>query len=150
LPPDPAPPTVDPAEEELRPASYAELRTLKRWLAVTAVWAVAASAIAIIALLEANNDEPARDPGAVTGSQLAKVQRDIDERIDGLEERIEGLPSSDDLSKLETRLKRVENTQSQTREDISRQNDSIDDLEQRVEQAEQQSSDDAGGAQTTP
>ena len=139
-------PPVDPAlEDELRPATLGELRTLRRWLAVAGVWAVAASAIAIIALLEAGSDEP-RDPGAVTGRQLAKVQRDIDDRMTKLEERVEGLPDSDDVSKLEARLKKVEDGASGTRDDISKVNDRIDELEQRVEEAEQQQGDSGSGS----
>ena len=143
---EPLPPPVDPlVEDDLRPATLGELRTLRRWLAVAGVWAVAASAIAIIALLEARKDEPANDPNAASASQLAKVQRDLDNRIDRLEERMESLPDSDDVAKLEARLKRVENGASSSKDDVTQANDRIDDLEQRVEEAEQQPPADSGG-----
>lgn len=148
---EPPPHPVDPAlDDDLRPATFGELRSLRRWLAVAGVWAVAASAIAIIALLEAGNDEPARDPGAVRGSQLAEVQRDLDGRIDRLEERVEGLPDSSDVSKLEARLKKLEDGASGTRDSVSEANDRIDELEQRVEEAEQQQDSGSGGTTTTP
>jgi septal ring factor EnvC (AmiA/AmiB activator) len=148
LPPHPVDPALD---DDLRPATFGELRSLRRWLAVAGVWAVAASAIAIIALLEASKEEPARDPNAVSGSQLSKVQSDLDQRIDRLEERVEGLPDSGDVSKLEARLKKLEDGASASKDDVSQANDQIDELEQRVDQVEQQQdSGGTGGTTTTP
>jgi peptidoglycan hydrolase CwlO-like protein len=139
-PPPPAtpPPGGEPPEphDEDVPASVAQLRTLRRWLVVTGVWAVAASAIAIIALLEAN-DEPDRQSG-VTGAQLNRVQQNLDERLEELEQRPADLPQRNDLSRLQNRLQEVENSSSGTSDDIRRLNGEIDDLEQRIQRAEQQ------------
>jgi septal ring factor EnvC (AmiA/AmiB activator) len=118
-------------------ASVGELRTLKRWLIVAGVWAVAASAIAIIALLAAN-DQPQRSPGAVTGSQLSGVQRDLDQRIDALEKQVKTLPQSDDVSKLENRLKRAEDRANGARDDVKALRTDFDDLKQRVDDLEKQ------------
>ena len=46
-----------PYVEDERPATYGELRSTRRWLAVAAVWAVAATALAVFALIEANEDD---------------------------------------------------------------------------------------------
>ena len=46
--------------EDERPATLADIRSLRRWLAVAAVWAVAATALGVIALLKANEDDSAR------------------------------------------------------------------------------------------
>ena len=55
----PRPGDVAPYVEDDRPATLGDLRSLRRWLAVTAVWAVAATALGVIALIEANKDDTA-------------------------------------------------------------------------------------------
>jgi TolA-binding protein len=131
---------VAPYVEDERPATVADLRSLRRWLAVTAVWAVAATALAVIALLEANKeDDTARTQAA---GELGRVQRGLNERIDELESRIEELPSSEDVSRLDDRLGEVENGLDDVRgvrganERVSGR---VDDLETRVEELEQSS-----------
>jgi septal ring factor EnvC (AmiA/AmiB activator) len=131
------------------PATVGELRTLKRWLIVAGVWAVAASAIAIIALLAAADNEQRR-PAAVTNSQLRGVQRDLDERIDEVERRLEELPQSDDLSKLEGRLKTAEDRVGAARDDARALRTDVDDLQQKVDDLERQQQGNAGGTQTEP
>jgi septal ring factor EnvC (AmiA/AmiB activator) len=133
----PQTPPAAPPDDEARPATLAEMRTLRNWLIVAGVWAVAASAIAIIALLENTNDEPT-GPRGVTASQLNRVQQDLDQRIDRLESQIEDLPQAKDVSRLDRRLKRVENGASDTSDRIKTLNGDLDDLQQRVDDLEQQ------------
>ena len=159
MPPEPPPPPRDAPPREVLPpdavpddaaATVGELRTVKRWLAVAGVWAVAASAIAIIALLAANDED---GPRGVTGSQLSGVQRDLDQRIDSLEEQVQDLPQAEDVSKLENRLKTAEGRASGARDDARAVNRDLDELQQRVDelqqQQEQQSGGDSGGT-TSP
>jgi hypothetical protein len=143
---------VEPYPEDAAPATVGELRSLRRWLVVAGVWAVAASAIAIIALLTANDNQSKRSPGAVTGSQLSGVQRDLDERIDALEKQVKTLPRSDDVSKLEDRLKTAEDRANSARDDVKAVRTDVDDLKQRVDavEKEQQSQSSNGGTSTTP
>jgi septal ring factor EnvC (AmiA/AmiB activator) len=147
--PPPAPPPDPAFDDEVRPATLAELRTLRRWLAVTGVWAVAASAIAIIALLESSKDEPA-GPRGVSAAQLGRVQQNLDRRIDRLVSLVDKLPRSSDVAKLERRLKRVEDGAAGTRDDVKALSGDVDDLEQRVEDLEQQSSSEGTGTETAP
>jgi chromosome segregation ATPase len=142
---------VAPYVEDERPATLADIRSLRRWLAVAAVWAVAATALGVIALLEANKDDTADQTRAA--SELGRVQKQLNSRIDDLESRIEELPTSDDVSKLDGRLKTVEdkvdkNTTATDRlsgriDDVEGQ---VDDLTSRVEELESSSS----GTTTTP
>jgi TolA-binding protein len=129
-------PPPAPYVEDDRPATYGELRSTRRWLAVAAVWAVAATALAVFALIEANkdDDEAARTQAA---GELGKVQRQLNDRIDDLESRIEELPSSDDVSKLDSRIKDVEDASDNVGTDIERLGNRLDDLEGRVEELEQ-------------
>jgi TolA-binding protein len=142
---------VAPYVEDERPATLADIRSLRRWLAVAAVWAVAATALGVIALLEANKDDTADQTRAA--GELGRVQKQLNSRIDDLESRIEELPTSDDVSKLDGRLKTVEdkvdkNTTATDRlssrvDDMEGQ---VDDLDSRVEELESSSS----GTTTTP
>jgi predicted nucleic acid-binding Zn-ribbon protein len=105
---------------------------------VAGVWAVAASAIAIIALLKANDNEPKNTPNAVTGSQLTGVQRDLDQRIDDLDKKIKTLPTSDDVSKLDGRLKAVEKKADSATSDVKATRSDLDDLKKQVDDVQQQ------------
>ena len=150
--PPPTPPAAEPPPERLddeaRPATLAEVRTLRRWLAVAGVWAVAASAIAIIALLEATKEDEPAGPRNATASELGRVQRDLDKRIDNLESQMEGLPQSSDVGKLQNRLKKVEDGASDTRADVRKLRSDLDDLQGQVDDLEQQSTTPDSGAGT--
>jgi septal ring factor EnvC (AmiA/AmiB activator) len=142
-----AEPPPPPYVEDDRPATYGELRSTRRWLAVAGVWAVAATALAVFALIEANkDDDTARTEAA---GELGKVQRQLNDRIDGLESRIEDLPTSDDVSKLDDRIKDIENASDKTSTDIERLGSRLDDLEGRVDDLEQ-SSESQTNTTTTP
>jgi septal ring factor EnvC (AmiA/AmiB activator) len=142
-----AEPPPPPYVEDDRPATYGELRSTRRWLAVAGVWAVAATAIAVFALIEANKDDDAARTQAA--GELGRVQRQLNDRIDDLESRIDDLPTSDDLSKLDGRLKQVEQGADRTSTDIERLGNRLDDLEGRVDELEQ-SSQSQTETETTP
>ena len=97
---------VAPYVEDERPATLADIRSLRRWLAVAAVWAVAATALGVIALLKANEDDSGEQARAA--GELGRVQRQLNSRLDDLESRVDELPTSDDVSNLDGRLKSVE------------------------------------------
>jgi septal ring factor EnvC (AmiA/AmiB activator) len=142
-----AEPPPAPYVEDDRPATYGELRSTRRWLAVAGVWAVAATALAVFALIEANkDDDTARTQAA---GELGRVQRQLNDRIDGLESRIEELPTSDDVSKLDNRIKDLEDASDKTSTDIERLGNRLDDLEGRVDDLEQ-SSETQTNTTTTP
>jgi septal ring factor EnvC (AmiA/AmiB activator) len=129
----PPPPYV----EDDRAATLGELRSTRRWLAVTAVWAVAATALGVFALIEANKDDDSARTQAA--GELGRVQRSLNDRIDELQSRIDDLPTSDDLSKLDGRIKDLENAGDKTSADVERLGNRVDDLESRVDQLEQAS-----------
>jgi polyhydroxyalkanoate synthesis regulator phasin len=132
--PPPRPGDVAPYVEDDRPATVADIRGLRRWLVVTAVWAVAATALGVIALIEANkDDESGRTKSA---ADLARVQKDLNGRIDDLESRVDDLPTSDDVSKLDGRIKDLENKADGTSSDLDKLDGRIGDLEKRVDDLE--------------
>ena len=123
-----------PYVEDDRPATVGDLRSLRRWLLVTAVWAVAATALGVIALIQANKED---DTGKTeTAAELARVQRDLAGRIDDLKAQVDALPTSDDVSKLDGRIRDVEKKVDSTGSDIDKLNGRIDDVEQRVDDLE--------------
>ena len=100
------------------PATVGQVKSLRRWLIVAGVWAVAATALAVFALIQANqDDEEGREQAA---GELGRVQRDLNNRIDQLENQIDGLPSSKDISNLEDRLGQVEDDASQATQSAER------------------------------
>ena len=146
----PRPGDVAPYVEDERPATLADLRSLRRWLAVAGIWAVAATALGVIALIEANKDDS--DDQTKAAGELGQVQRQLNSRIDDLESQIDDLPTSDDVSKLDGRLKTVEDDADKSRaaaDKLSGRVDAletrVDDLEGRVDELEQ-----SGGTETAP
>jgi polyhydroxyalkanoate synthesis regulator phasin len=128
---------VAPYVEDERPATVADIRGLRRWLVVTAVWAAAATALGVIALIQANKDDTSGR--TQSAADLARVQRDLAGRIDDLKSQVDALPTSDDVSKLDNRIKELETKadKSASASDTDKLNSRVDDLEKRVDDVEQ-------------
>ena len=130
------PPPGEPPDDA--PATVGELRTLRRWVLVAVVWAVAATAVGLIALIADDESEPARDDSGVQAAQ--DVQRSLGRRIDELESQLEDSDSGEDLRRLDRRLEQLEEDVSQAAEDAKQASDRaeelggrLDDLEGRVD-----------------
>jgi uncharacterized coiled-coil protein SlyX len=119
-----------------RAATVDDLRTLRRWLLVVSVWAVAATAIAVIALVVANRFDE-EELNTRTADQIRDVQRNLENRIDDLESRIGELPTSEDISDLDNRLGEVEDRVGTASDRLDRLDARLDDLDQRIEELEQ-------------
>jgi septal ring factor EnvC (AmiA/AmiB activator) len=135
------------------PATTDDLRSLRRWLLVAGVWAAAATAIAVIALITANQDDT-EELGARTASQIGQVQRNLTERLDQIEQRLDDLAPAEDVTRLDNRLKKVEDAASKTTDRLDTIGDDVDDLKSRVDELEQSSSGtdttDTDTTETTP
>ena len=130
-----------PAPSESEPATRGELRTIRRWLLVTGVWALAATAIALIALLSV--DDTAEKESRSVSEELTRFQKDVDRRLDAIEQDVADAPTQEDVTNLAKRLSRVETKASDAATEAKDVKSSIDDLETRVEDLE--SSADSGG-----
>ncbi len=138
-----------PPDRDAFPATKGDLRGLRRWLIVAGVWAVAASAIAIVALV--SNDSSSQDSGrssADNASQIGRVERSLTKRIDDLDSKIQELPTSDDLSKLENGVRDAKDSASSAATAAKDARTKVSDLETRVSDLEQAQQD--GGTTTTP
>jgi septal ring factor EnvC (AmiA/AmiB activator) len=133
-------------DDDDRAATLGELRTTRRWLAVAGVWAVAATALGVFALIEANQEDDAARTQA-TG-ELGRVQRALNDRIDELESRIDELPTSEDVSNLDNRIKDIEEGADQSATNVERLGNRLDDVETRVDELEQ--ANEQQGTETTP
>ena len=134
----------EPRDPDAVPATEGQVRSLRRWLIVTAIWAVAASAIGIIALIAAN--EADEETSKTVSKELTRVQDDVNARLDSLEQDINELARREDVTRLEQRIARVEDNASKAARDAKSANDSIDDLETRIEDLEASADSDTGGA----
>jgi small-conductance mechanosensitive channel len=144
----PAPPPVEReprVRPDDRPARVGDLRSLRRWLLVAAVWATAATAIAVIALIAADNaredNTEAGRRSARAASQIGDVQRRLNGRLAELDRRLDAVPSAEDVSDLGNRLKRVEGANGRTEDQLETLSGSIEDLEARIESLEESPAD---------
>jgi peptidoglycan hydrolase CwlO-like protein len=146
----PAVPEASSPPPRPEPATTDDIRSLRRWLLVAGVWAVAATAIAVIALVKANDANNDQE-NARTASQLTQVQRQLSSQLDDLEKRIGELAPAEDVSKLDNRLQKVENAANNTCDQVDALGKDLDDLQKRVDDLEQQaqSGTDTTGTDTT-
>ena len=135
-------PTVPPERDpDLEPATHGDLRALRRWILVTAVWAVAATAVALIALL--TQDDTAEEKSRDVGERVTRLERDLNPKLENLEEQLDEVAQREDVTRLAQRLSRVETSSSRASSDAKDVKSRIDDLETRIEDLEATA--DAGG-----
>lgn len=154
----PARPPADAPLEDLppdAPATVEDVRAARRWTMVALAWAVAASAIALFALLGDDEEEPA--PVDRSGPRIQRFERQTNARLDAFERRIEDVASGDDVQKLERRLGSAEDDASEAKTAAQRaattngeQGDRLDDHEQRIEDLESQENQPGGAGDETP
>jgi tetrahydromethanopterin S-methyltransferase subunit G len=121
------------------PATVGDVRNLRRWMIVALVWAVAASAIALLALLD--DDTGGGDDEGSSSSSAARVERRLETRIDELERRVERAPSGEDIEGMGNRVDEVEGQveglgDAPSEDSINQLGERIDELERRVEELE--------------
>jgi septal ring factor EnvC (AmiA/AmiB activator) len=131
------------------PATVEDVRSTRRWMVVALVWAIAASAIAVIALVQADNGgsnpPPAQTTDAVTPQQFRNFQDQTNARLDAFSGRLNDRAAEADLQKLDKRLTQVEDDLAQATDDATKQSDAVTqlqsdvkDLQQRVDKLESQ------------
>ncbi len=127
-----------------------DAKALKRWVAVAVVWAIAATAVALIALFNGSSSD-AENRAEEADSRVSDLQRTFDRRLDNLESRVGSLPQPADQSRLNDRLARLEDQASKATEDAKRASQKLSDLENSVGSDDGQSGDDdTDSTPTTP
>jgi septal ring factor EnvC (AmiA/AmiB activator) len=142
------------------PATVEDVRVARRWTWVAFAWAIAASAIAILALIRAGNDSSDNAPVQPTqdlAGQIRRFEHQTNDRLDAFNRRLGDAAAGSDLRKLDRRLATVEDDLSKVQTTSSDQADTIkklqtqvSDLDGRVSKLEQQQSQNQGQGQTTP
>jgi chromosome segregation ATPase len=143
------------------PATVEDVRASRRWTIVALAWAVAASAIAVIALIQASdnnsndNKQPAQTTQSVSPKDLRDFESQTNDRLDAFSRRLGDRAAEADLQKLDKRLSKTEDDLSQTQDDSGKQSDTITqlqsdlkDLQQRVDDLESKQQDQSQS--TTP
>jgi septal ring factor EnvC (AmiA/AmiB activator) len=112
-------------------------------VAVAGVWAVAATAVALIALLDDDEAAQPRDDASRVAADLAERQRSLDDRLGQLERRVRDSASGEDLQRLDRRLQELEDDVSSASDAAADAGDAadalgnrVDDLESRIESLE--------------
>lgn len=158
-----APRTPPPGEPPLdalppdAPATVEDVRATRRWTWVAFAWAIAASAIAVIALITANdnkNDEPQQTVADPT-PRIERLEKQTNERLDAFGKRLDDAAAQDDVRKLDRRLAKAEDDATEAKTAASKTTDAIDqlkrdidDLKQRVDELEKNQQ--SQGTTTTP
>jgi chromosome segregation ATPase len=130
------------------PATVEDVRASRRWTWVALAWAVAASAIAVIALINTNdssNDSTTTQTSPDVSQQLQKLEKDTNDRLDAFSRRLNDKAAQTDVDKLDKRLTTVEDDATQAKDDAAKQADALQqlqadvkDLQQRVDDLESQ------------
>jgi peptidoglycan hydrolase CwlO-like protein len=111
---------------------------------VALAWAVAASAIAVIALVNTNNktsnNAPAQTSPDVT-QQLTKFEQDTNARLDAFSRRLSDKAAQADVASLDKRLTKVEDDAAQAKSDATKQAATIQQLQTDVKDLQQRVSD---------
>ncbi len=128
-----------------------QLRTLRRWLIVAGVWAVAASAIAAIALVTANDaKDKAEVDGTSSSAELKRADQRLAQRIEKLEESTRNLPTNAAVDALKADIAALEKQVGQSKEDAKAAAEKASDLEDRVQALEDASDTPDTDTTTTP
>jgi tetrahydromethanopterin S-methyltransferase subunit G len=140
-------------------ATVEDVRASRRWTWVALAWAIAASAIAVIALVQNSNDNSSDNQPAqttqqtVSPNQLKDFQSQVNDRLDAFSRRLNNTAAQGDVQKLDKRVAQAEDDASKAQDGSSKQADTITqqqadikDLQKRVDDLESQQQ----NQQTTP
>jgi len=123
------------------PVTHADLKALRRWVLVAGIWAVAATAVALIALLDSSKGDveqrarEAQQRAAEVEKRAVKLDRDqkgFATRIDEVESRLGALAPLSDVSKLQDRVGRAEENASEANDRAGNSSDKVNSVEDRV------------------
>lgn len=137
-----------PHDPGLQPATAGDLGTLRRWLVVAGVWAVAASAIALIALFNSPSG------GARDGGSAAQVAR-LAQRIDDLDAKVakaasDATRAGETTDELSDQVGQAVADAAAADESASEASGSVDDLQAQVDELDQRISELEQNAESAP
>ena len=115
------------------------MRALRRWTLVAGVWAIAATAVGLIALLDTSGDAAQRAAGQAAGrvATLERGQARLARRARDLQRRLAEVPSARDTETLEQRVAAAEKDSAGAASDAKAAGDRAGKLERRIATLEQ-------------
>jgi septal ring factor EnvC (AmiA/AmiB activator) len=122
-------------DPDQQPATAGDVRGLRRWIVVTAIWAVAASVIALVALFGVTPaDESAKD---VDAAQVADLTRQLDE-LDAKVSKATGDASdaADTASGLSSSIDDATSTAAEAQSTADKTASQLNDLQSQVDELE--------------
>lgn len=132
------------------PATVEDVRGSRRWTWVALAWAIAASAVAVLALIQANDAKNNNDSAQATTTQqdvtpqFDQFKRETNDRLDAFSRRLSGRAAAGDVQKLDKRLTKAENDASQAaddaqtaKDDASKQADTVNQMQQDIQDLQQ-------------
>jgi peptidoglycan hydrolase CwlO-like protein len=125
------------------PATVEDVRASRRWTWVSLAWAIAASAIAVIALVTSSDNSSSNNSQTTTDltPRIDKLEQDTNARLDAFSRRLGDKAAGADLQKLDKRLTTVEDDLTQTKDDLTKQTDAVTQLQTDVKDLQQRVSD---------
>ena len=115
-------------ENESAPATQDDLRTLRRWVVVAGVWAVAATAVALIALLD-DSGRAAERRANETGKRIAASEQRVESRLARLERRLNAAPTTAQVQQLRTQVGQAQRAASGASSGVTALEKRVDSLE---------------------
>ena len=128
------------------PATVEDVRATRRWTWVAFAWAIAASAIAVIALIQASNDKSNDNNAPATTQpsvlpQLRSFESQTNQRLDAFSRRLSDRAAQADLLKLQKQLKQDEDATSKAQTAETKQTNAITQLQADVKDLQKRVSD---------
>jgi peptidoglycan hydrolase CwlO-like protein len=132
-------------------ATVEDVRTTRRWTWVALAWAIAASIVAVLALVQANdsqsNDNQQSTNAQDAATQLRDFENQVNDRLDAFSRRLNETASKEDLDKLGKQVTqlsedvdKVKTSSTDQATAVKQLQTDVDDLSKRVDQLEQQQS----------
>ena len=134
-----------PAPGDPGPVTRDDLKALRRWTLVAGIWAVAATAVALIALFDTSKGDAEQRAGDAEQRaadvekrviKLDRTQRGLSTRTDEVESRLGALAPLSDVSRLQDRVGRAEEDASEANDRAGKSTDKVNSLEDRVKALE--------------
>ena len=137
-------------DPDLEPATAGDVQTLRRWVTVAGVWAVAASLIALIALFGGGDGDSGDDRGGVDSAQIADLAKQIDaarseskealQTAEEANETLAAMESETDTGEGPAALEEAQRAAEDATAAVEDLADQVDELEQRIELLEEEAS----------
>lgn len=115
----------------MSPPEQEELRGLRRWLIVAGAWAVAASAIALIALFTGRQDSE-KEARSAAQEQVGELRQRLDARVKSLSDQVE--QHSQVLGRLSGEVQEAGSDATEAKRTADRARGSVSSLRDEVEQ----------------